>query len=105
VLHGSSGVADARIVAAVRAGMTKINVSTHLNGVFTRAVRHQLEQNSNVVDSRTYLGPGRTALVPEVARLLALFADAGEAEPTARAGCSPRGSNASLAPGAERRQG
>jgi fructose-bisphosphate aldolase class II len=105
VLHGSSGVADARIVAAIRAGMTKINVSTHLNGVFTRAVRHQLEQNANLVDSRKYLGPGRTALVPEVARLLALFADAGEAEPTARAGCSPRGGNASLAPGAERRQG
>src|SRR5690606_32233572 len=36
VLHGSSGVADETIVAAVRAGMTKINVSTHLNGFFTR---------------------------------------------------------------------
>lgn len=76
VLHGSSGVCDASIVAAIVAGMTKINVSTHLNGFFTRAVREYLADNLDVVDSRKYLGAGRAALVPEVARLLALFASA-----------------------------
>lgn len=76
VLHGSSGVCDANIVAAIVAGMTKINVSTHLNGFFTRAVREYLAENLDVVDSRKYLGAGRAALVPEVARLLALFASA-----------------------------
>ncbi|NVM94665.1 class II fructose-bisphosphate aldolase [Arthrobacter wenxiniae] len=79
VLHGSSGVSDASIVAAIAAGMTKINVSTHLNGFFTRAVRDYLGANPAVVDSRRYLGAGRAALVPEVARLLALFAGAGAA--------------------------
>lgn len=74
VLHGSSGVSDENIVAAIAAGMTKINVSTHLNGFFTRAVREYLEANPAVVDSRKYLGAGRAALVPEVARLLTLFA-------------------------------
>lgn len=73
VLHGSSGVSDANIVAAIAAGMTKINVSTHLNGFFTRAVREFLDANPAVVDSRKYLGAGRDALVPEVSRLLALF--------------------------------
>ncbi|MDQ6752335.1 MAG: class II fructose-bisphosphate aldolase family protein [Actinomycetota bacterium] len=73
VLHGSSGVPDASIVAAIAAGMTKINVSTHLNGFFTRAVREYLDANPAVVDSRTYLRAGRDALVPEVARLLTLF--------------------------------
>jgi fructose-bisphosphate aldolase class II len=77
VLHGSSGVSDANIVAAIAAGMTKINVSTHLNGYFTRAVREYLDDNPAVVDSRKYLGAGRDALVPEVARLLALFSGAG----------------------------
>jgi len=77
VLHGSSGVSDANIVAAIAAGMTKINVSTHLNGFFTRAVREYLDAHPAVVDSRKYLGAGRAALVPEVARLLALFAGAG----------------------------
>ncbi|WFR84994.1 class II fructose-bisphosphate aldolase [Arthrobacter sp. Y-9] len=73
VLHGSSGVSDANIQAAIRAGMTKINVSTHLNGFFTRAVREYLEAHPDIVDSRKYLGAGRAALIPEVARLLTLF--------------------------------
>ncbi|WP_186759276.1 class II fructose-bisphosphate aldolase [Arthrobacter alpinus] len=76
VLHGSSGVSDANIVAAILAGMTKINVSTHLNGFFTRGVRDYLDAHPAVVDSRKYLGAGRDALIPEVARLLALFAAA-----------------------------
>ncbi|YCH17792.1 class II fructose-bisphosphate aldolase [Arthrobacter sp. D1-29] len=74
VLHGSSGVSDENLVAAISAGMTKINVSTHLNGFFTRAVRGYLETHPDVVDSRKYISAGRTALVPEVARLLTLFA-------------------------------
>ena len=76
VLHGSSGVSDTNIVAAIAAGMTKINVSTHLNGFFTRAVRDYLDANPAVVDSRKYLGAGRAALIPEVTRLLDLFAGA-----------------------------
>ncbi|SEE60274.1 fructose-bisphosphate aldolase [Arthrobacter alpinus] len=76
VLHGSSGVSDENIVAAIAAGMTKINVSTHLNGFFTRAVREFLDANPAVVDSRKYLGAGRAALIPEVSRLLALFSGA-----------------------------
>ncbi|WP_171906580.1 class II fructose-bisphosphate aldolase [Arthrobacter sp. SW1] len=74
VLHGSSGVADATLVAGIRAGMTKINVSTHLNGFFTRAVREFLDANPAVVDSRKYMAAGRDALVAETARLLTLFA-------------------------------
>lgn len=74
VLHGSSGVSDENITAAIGAGMTKINVSTHLNGFFTRAVRQFLATDPAVVDSRKYLTAGREALIPEVARLLTLFA-------------------------------
>lgn len=74
VLHGSSGVADAVIMDAVRAGMTKINVSTHLNGFFTRAVRSVLDADERLVDSRKYIAPGRAAVVDEAARMLRLFA-------------------------------
>lgn len=73
VLHGSSGVSDHTIKQAITAGMTKINVSTHLNGFFTRAVRDYLKTHPTVVDSRKYLGAGRAALIPEVSRLLTLF--------------------------------
>ncbi|MGN7949280.1 class II fructose-bisphosphate aldolase [Microbacterium sp. 22215] len=74
VLHGSSGVADAVIADAVRAGMTKINVSTHLNGFFTRAIRTTLDADQKLVDSRKYLTPARDALAGEAARMLRLFA-------------------------------
>ncbi|MGB4137801.1 MAG: class II fructose-bisphosphate aldolase [Microbacterium sp.] len=74
VLHGSSGVADGVIAQAVRAGMAKINVSTHLNGFFTRAVRERLAADEKLVDSRKYVAPGRDAVAVEAARMLRLFA-------------------------------
>lgn len=77
VLHGSSGVPDEVITRAIVAGMRKINVSTHLVGYFTRAVRDTLAAQPSVVDSRKYLGAGRAAVVPEAARLIRLFARAG----------------------------
>lgn len=75
VLHGSSGVADAMIVDAIRAGMAKVNVSTHLNGFFTRAVRAALAADERLVDSRKYMASGRSAVTEEAARLIRLFAD------------------------------
>ncbi|UYO96951.1 class II fructose-bisphosphate aldolase family protein [Microbacterium sp. M28] len=79
VLHGSSGVADAVIVDAVRAGMTKVNVSTHLNGFFSRAVRERLAADPGLVDSRRYVALGREAVASEAARMLRLFALQGAA--------------------------
>ena len=74
VLHGSSGVPDDIIGAGVRAGLTKINVSTHLNKVFTTALREQLAADPAAVDPRTYLGVARRVLAAEVARLIAVIA-------------------------------
>lgn len=74
VLHGSSGVADADLVAAVRAGMAKVNIATHLNTVFTAAMTDYLAQHPGVVDTRKYLGAGRAAVTDESARLLELLA-------------------------------
>jgi len=77
VLHGSSGVSDDQLVAAIAAGMTKINVSTHLNSFFTAAVRSYLTDNPEVVDSRKYVAAGRHALSAEAERLIRLFAHDG----------------------------
>ena len=76
VLHGSSGVPDASIVRGIRAGLTKINVSTRLNARFTGAIREYLVANPAAVDSRTYVAAGRDAVRHEAARLLTLFASA-----------------------------
>ncbi|HET9420378.1 MAG TPA: class II fructose-bisphosphate aldolase [Nocardioides sp.] len=72
VLHGSSGVPDDGLARAVAAGITKVNIATHLNAALTGAVRSALEDPA-VVDPRKYLGPGREAVAGEVARLLELL--------------------------------
>lgn len=73
VLHGSSGVSDDGMRAAIVAGMTKINVSTHLNKVFTGSVRASLARDPALVDSRKWLGPARSVVEDEALRLLQLY--------------------------------
>jgi fructose-bisphosphate aldolase, class II len=81
VLHGSSGVPDGMLSAAVAAGLTKINIATQLNKVFTAAVRHRLAGDPPVVDPRRYLEAGRVAVSAEVTRLLAVVEGRMQGEP------------------------
>ena len=75
VLHGSSGLSDAELRRSVTAGMTKINISTHLNVLFTDAVREVLEAPRPPVDPRRYVAAGREAVAAEVERILRLLAN------------------------------
>ena len=77
VLHGSSGVPDAMLAAAVAAGITKINVATQLNKVFTAAVRECLAADASLVDPRRYGAAGRDAMAIEVTRLLRVIGAGG----------------------------
>jgi fructose-bisphosphate aldolase class II len=70
VLHGSSGVPDDELTAAIRAGMVKINIGTALNTAFTGAVREMLTADEDLVDPRKYLKPARAAMAGTVAALL-----------------------------------
>lgn len=74
VLHGSSGVSDDGLAEAVRAGMTKVNIATQLNKVFTAAAAGDWRSHPERVDPRRYLGAGRDAVTAEVRRLLAILA-------------------------------
>jgi fructose-bisphosphate aldolase class II len=74
VLHGSSGVPDDELRAAVRAGIVKVNIGTALNVAFTGAVRAGLAADAGVVDPRRYLRPARDAMAEVVAAQLALLA-------------------------------
>jgi len=73
VLHGSSGVDDAGLAAAVGAGITKVNIATRLNQAMTAAVRRRLADDPRLSDPRRYLGPARAAMAAEVAALLRLL--------------------------------
>jgi fructose-bisphosphate aldolase, class II len=77
VLHGSSGVPDEMLAKAVAAGLTKINVATRLNKVFTGAVRGLLAADPVLVDPRRYGAAGRDAITAEVTRLLHVIGAAG----------------------------
>lgn len=68
VLHGSSGVPDDDLRRAVQAGITKINVGTILNVVFTGAIRERLT-DTGIVDPRKYLRPARRAIADTVAAI------------------------------------
>jgi len=76
VLHGSSGVPDDELTAAVRAGMAKINIGTALNSAFTGAVREMLADQPDLVDPRRYLASARSAMASTVAGALRLLAGA-----------------------------
>ncbi|MEU1038605.1 class II fructose-bisphosphate aldolase [Streptomyces sp. NPDC005551] len=70
VLHGSSGVPDDELTAAVAGGIAKVNIGTALNLAMTGAIREFLAAHPEAADSRTYLGEGREAMARTVARLI-----------------------------------
>jgi fructose-bisphosphate aldolase class II len=69
VLHGSSGVDDASLAAAVAAGIAKVNIGTALNIALTATVRRILAAAPGLVDPRKYLAPGRDEMAETVRRL------------------------------------
>jgi fructose-bisphosphate aldolase class II len=73
VLHGSSGVPDETLTAAVTGGMTKINIATRLNKAYTGAVRDRLAADPRLVDPRKYAAAGRDAISREVTHLLGVI--------------------------------
>jgi fructose-bisphosphate aldolase class II len=72
VLHGSSGVPDHELRAAVRHGMVKINIGTALNVAFTETLR---DQDLRIIDPRKYLAPARDAMAHTVAQLLGVLSN------------------------------
>ncbi|KUM87415.1 MULTISPECIES: class II fructose-bisphosphate aldolase [Streptomyces] len=73
VLHGSSGVRDEELTAAVAGGIAKVNVGTALNVAMTGAIREFLSAHPEAADSRTYLSAGRDAMVEAARRIIRLL--------------------------------
>ncbi|MFC8089704.1 ketose-bisphosphate aldolase [Streptomyces sp. NPDC057301] len=73
VLHGSSGVPDDELTAAVAGGIAKVNVGTALNIAMTGAIREFLAAHPEAVDSRKYLSVGREAMVRAVADIIGVL--------------------------------
>lgn len=67
VLHGSSGVPDEGLAAAVTAGIRKVNVGTQVSAAYTAALVSGLGPGP---DPRRALTAARTAIADDVERLL-----------------------------------
>ncbi|MFE1250707.1 ketose-bisphosphate aldolase [Streptomyces sp. NPDC058735] len=74
VLHGSSGVPDGELTAAVEGGIAKVNVGTALNVALTGAIRDFLADRPEAVDPRGYLTVAREAMAQAVTRTLGTLA-------------------------------
>jgi fructose-bisphosphate aldolase, class II len=77
VLHGSSGVPDAQLRTAIRAGISKVNIGTAINAAMTSAIRDALCGDPAKVDPRTYLSRARTAMAETAQQLIRVIASAG----------------------------
>nr|WP_206326650.1 class II fructose-bisphosphate aldolase [Streptomyces sp. S3(2020)] len=73
VLHGSSGLPDDELTAAVTGGITKVNIGTALNIAMTGAIRDFLTAHPEAVDSRAYLSVGREAMTRAVTRIMGVL--------------------------------
>ncbi|MEU0587944.1 class II fructose-bisphosphate aldolase [Streptomyces sp. NPDC006132] len=76
VLHGSSGVPDHELTAAIAGGIAKVNIGTALNIALTGAIRRFLADRPEAVDPRDYLALAREAMTRAVARTLRTLAPA-----------------------------
>ncbi|MFI5765893.1 ketose-bisphosphate aldolase [Streptomyces sp. NPDC051563] len=66
VLHGSSGLPDAELAAAVAGGIRKVNIGTALNVAMTEAIRTHL----TTADPRPYLTAAREAMTATAAAMI-----------------------------------
>ena len=62
VLHGGSGITDELLKQAINCGITKLNINTELQIVWSNEVREFLEQNQQVYDPRKIIKAGEIAM-------------------------------------------
>jgi ketose-bisphosphate aldolase len=81
VLHGSSGVKEDSIRAAVEHGVCKVNVATALRQAFVGEIRTVLAENPEEVDFRKLFPPAREAVAALVRAKIRTFGAAGRITP------------------------
>ncbi|MBI4457423.1 ketose-bisphosphate aldolase [Candidatus Uhrbacteria bacterium] len=78
-LEGSSGVPDAMIAAAIRAGIRKINIDSDLRIAFTAGVREAIVRDHKTIDPRKLLGPAKRMMKEVAKHKMELFGSSGKA--------------------------
>ncbi len=77
VLHGGSGIADAKIKKAIKGGVNIINIGTDIKVAFCQTLVSNCLKNRNETDPRILLGPCIDAVEKVVIQKMKLFGSAG----------------------------
>ena len=73
VLHGGTGIPDNQIKKAIENGISKININTELQVVWSKAIREFIKQNEEVYDPRKIINSGKNAVKSAVREKIELF--------------------------------
>lgn len=79
VLHGGSGIPDDIIRKSILCGITKLNINTDLQIVWTNAVRKRLEEDTRIYDPRKIIKAGEVAIKKEITAKIILLGCANKA--------------------------
>lgn len=70
VLHGGTGIPDEMLKKAIKLGITKININTELQIVWTSAVKQYINENQNIYDPRKIIKSGEHAIKETITQKL-----------------------------------
>ena len=73
VLHGGTGIPNEKITKAIECGISKINVNTDLQSVWSKAVREKLNEDSEVYDPRKIIKSGEAAMKRRIDEIVTLY--------------------------------
>ena len=73
VLHGASGLTDADVQAAIKAGITNVHFNTELRVAYQHELSHQLTEHPGETTPYKYMGPAAEEVKKLVLAKLALF--------------------------------
>ena len=73
VLHGGSGIPDELIKKSISCGITKININTELQIVWSKAMRSFLDKNKEIYDPRKVIKSGEMAMKEMIKEKVFLF--------------------------------
>lgn len=79
VLHGGSGIPDEIIKESINRGITKLNINTDLQIVWSKAVREYLNNDLNAYDPRKIIKAGEEAIKIEISKKIVLLGSANKA--------------------------
>lgn len=73
VLHGGTGIPEEKIKKAISCGISKININTDLQAVWSKAVREFLNKDGKVYDPRKIIGSGEEAMKNQINKIVTIF--------------------------------